>query len=68
MTTRLALRVRDDDVLPVIDMHHRARRAFAEEAAFRGMSVGALAEDVLEAVADADMFAVVLDKARERRR
>lgn len=63
---RLALRVRDD-VLAVIDPHRRAREALAEEAAFRGISVGALAEDVLEAVADADMFAVVLDKSRGRR-
>lgn len=69
VTSRLALRVRDD-VLAVIDPHRRAREALAEEAAFRGISVGALAEDVLEAVfgdETGDILAGLLDKSRGRR-
>lgn len=70
MTSRLALRLRDD-ALAVIDVSPRARRELAEEAAFRRMSPGALAERVIEAAfADEDgaTLAGLLDGKRERRR
>ena len=67
---RLALRLRDD-ALAVIDVSPRARRDLAEEAAWRRISPGALAEDIIEA-AFADetghTLADLLDKGRERRR
>jgi len=63
---RLALRLQDDDVLAVVDLKPRARRALAEEAAFRRRSVGALVEDLLEAIADGDRFAELLNRERRR--
>lgn len=65
MTSRLALRLKDD-VLAVIDVSPRARRDLAEEAAFRRMSPGALAERIIEAVAAGDRFADILDTDRRR--
>lgn len=69
MSSRLALRLRDD-ALAVIDVSPKARRDLAEEAAFRKVSPGALAEDIIEA-AFADetgrTLAGLLD-GRERRR
>lgn len=70
MTSRLALRLRDD-VLAVVDLHPRVRRDLAEEAAFRKRSPGALAEDIIEAAfADetGDTLARLLEQGRERRR
>jgi len=57
---RLAMRIRDD-ALAVVDIPPHARRAFAEEAAFRRRSVGAMVEDLLEAIAADDLFAELLD-------
>ena len=66
---RLALRIRDD-VLAVLDVSPRTRRDLAEEAAFRKRSVGAVVEDILEAVmADetGDTLAGLLDGGGRRR-
>lgn len=70
MSARLALRIRDD-VLAVIDVSPRARRDLAEEAAFRGISAGALAEDIIEAAfADetGQTLAGLLERGQGRRR
>lgn len=69
MTSRLALRLRDD-VLAVIDPPEWARRILSENAAFRHMSPGAYAERVLTAVLDPENDAVLAEllDGRERRR
>ena len=61
MNAPIAVRT-PDETLDVVNLRPRARRALAEEAAFRRISVAGLCEQLLEAIADDDRFAELLDR------
>jgi hypothetical protein len=58
----LSVRLSDDSRATSIDLPRRARQAIREEAAFRRVSVDRLVEQLLTAIADDDLFSVLLDE------